>query len=413
MEAFSGLAVALFVGCLIGIERGWKQRELTEQSRSLGLRTFVLIALAGGVGGLLAQQGWQLLVAAAALGLAALLALTYRHKAGEMADAGATTQLAAFVTFLLGVAATGGFQAQAAAVAVVVALLLKMKSGLHGWLHRLSGQELQSSLILLLMAVAILPLLPNQDMGPLEALNPRLIGWIVILIAGIEFAGYVAVRIAGSRYGMLLTGLLAGLMASTPLALAFSRIGRQQPAMIPTLVCAIAAASSMMFPRVLVVALLIAPSLMPKLAPPMLTMMLTGFILSFGLWWKNRRQPVPEFPLKNPFELMAALRFGLILSLIMLVVAAVEAWLGAEGLYAAALISGLMDVDPATVSFARLAVDAENQQVLVNAIVLAALANTLFKGALVWSIGGRRMGITMLAVLGPVLLSGLLWLFFS
>lgn len=411
MEAFSGLAVALFVGCLIGIERGWKQRELTEQHRALGLRTFVLIALAGGIGGLLAGQGWQLLVAAAALGLAALLALTYRRETIDQTDAGCTTQVAAFVTFLLGVAATGGFQAQAAAVAVVVALLLKMKTGLHDWLYRLADRELHSALILLLMAVAILPLLPNQDMGPLEALNPRLIGWIVILIAGIEFAGYVAIRLVGSRYGLLLTGLLAGLMASTPLALAFSKIGRQQPAMVPTLVCAVAAASSMMFPRVLVVALLISPALMPQLAPPMLTMMATGFVLSFGLWLKNRYQPVPDFPLENPFELMAALRFGALLTLIMLVVAAVEHWLGTEGLYAAALISGLMDVDPATVSFARLSLDADNRQVLVNAIVLAALANTFFKGLLVWIVGGRRMGVTMLVVLLPVLLSGLLWLF--
>ncbi|MBH8581639.1 MgtC/SapB family protein [Bisbaumannia pacifica] len=415
MEAFVGVGVALFSGLLIGLERGWKQSGLPESSRAMGLRTFALIGLGGGVSGLLGEAWGAALPAAIGLGLTLLLTVVYWRSRLEQRDAGCTTEVAGLLTFVLGAAAAAGYPAQAAAGAVVAALLLQLKAYLHDLLTRISAAELRGTLMLLLISVAVLPLLPDRGFGPFAALNPYLIWWMVVLVAAIQFAGYVLVRLLGSRYGILLTGLVAGLMASTPLALAFARLGRRQPELAPTLVCAILAASSMMFPRALAVASLIAPGILPTLAVPLLGMTGLGFGLAAGLWWWTQRRDgadpaAPSPPVSNPFELWPAVRFGALLAGIFLAVAAARHWLGDSGLYGLALISGLTDVDPVTLSFARLAADEQSWALASRGIVLAALANTLFKSGLVAVLGGARMGGWMLVSVTPALLFGVAWL---
>lgn len=410
MEVFSGLGIALFAGLLIGVERGWKQSAMPEETRVMGLRTFALIGLMGGFWGLLGEAWGPILPALGGIGLALLLGVTYWRSVSEQGDVGCTTEVAAMLTYALGVVAMAGYPTEAAAGAVATAILLEMKTRLHGLLDRLTADELRGTLMLLLISVAILPLLPNQGYGPFDALNPYLIWWMVVLIAGIQFAGYVAVRVAGSRYGILLTGMVAGLMASTPLALSFARLGRQQPWMVPTLACGILAASSMMFPRALVVATVIAPGLLKTLAWPLLAMMAVGILSAGWLWWRGRVAREPEFPVRNPFELWPAIRFGLLLAAIMLAVTAAREWLGDSGLYAVALISGLTDVDPVTLSFARLASNDQVWHVATNGIVIAAMANTLFKGGLVWVAGGRQMGWTITLPIVLILATGGAWL---
>lgn len=263
--------------------------------------------------------------------------------------------------------------------------------------------------MLLLISVAILPLLPDQGFGPFDALNPYVIWWMVVLIAGIHFAGYVAVRLVGGSYGILLTGMVAGLMASTPLALAFSRMGRgKSAATTSTLAGGILAASSMMFPRILLVAAVIAPGIFATLAWPLLGMAVVGFGSAAWLWRRGARsqKQTPELPVQNPFEPWPALQFGLLLALIMLTVAAAKAWLGEAGLYIVAVISGLTDVDPATLSFAKLALDEGIYLFATNAIVLAAISNTLFKWTLVWIAGGKKMGLLLLFPMLGILATG-------
>ncbi len=257
--------------------------------------------------------------------------------------------------------------------------------------------------------MVILPVLPNRGYGPWEALNPYVIWWMVVLIAGIGFVGYVAVRIAGARYGLLLTGFAAGLMASTPLALAFGRLGRGSPRNAPVLAAAILAASSTMFPRALAVASVVEADLFARLAVPLLAMMLAGY-LAAALWWHGaRRAPEDtEPPIRNPFELLPALRFGALLALVMLLAHGLERWAGDTGLYALALISGLTDVDAITLSFARLSADAAMLTVAANGIVIAAMANTAFKAVLVAAVGGRRLGLRVaVSALAMLVVGGL------
>lgn len=401
------LLVALFAGLLIGTERGWQRRGEAEGQRAAGIRTFGLIGLAGGLWAVLASHLGALVLGLAAVVLGAALMVVYWLQVRERHDYSLTTEVAAFVTFALGAVAVEGHLVVAAAGAVITAILLGMKPPLHGWLQRITELELRGALKLLLVSVVVLPVLPDRGFGPWEALNPFTIWWMVVLIAGIGFVGYVSVRIAGARYGLLVSGFAAGLMASTPLALAFARIGREQPRHAPVLATAIVAASSTMFPRALAVATALAPSLFAHLAGPMLAMMAAGYVTAL-VWWlrSGTADGDTEPPLRNPFELMPALRFGALLALVMLLANALEHWLGESGLYGLALVSGLTDVDAITLSLARFADGAVPVEVAANGIVIAAMANTAFKAGLVLVVGGRATGLRVLVSAAIILASG-------
>ncbi|MCW8928485.1 MAG: MgtC/SapB family protein, partial [Gammaproteobacteria bacterium] len=215
MELFERLAVALAIGLLIGIERGWHEREAGEGRRIAGLRTFGIIGLLGAVSGLLADELGELLLAATFIAFAALVIAAHVLESREDRDFGMTTPVAALLTFTLGTLAALGYTAVAGATAVVTATLLGLKPLLHRWIEQMEQRELYAIFKMLMISVVLLPILPNQGYGPWQALNPYEIWWMVVLIAGISFAGYFAVKIAGSRRGLVITGLFGGLASST------------------------------------------------------------------------------------------------------------------------------------------------------------------------------------------------------
>jgi uncharacterized membrane protein (DUF4010 family) len=221
------LAVALVAGLIIGLERGWKEREATEGSRVAGLRTFGLI-------GVLATEHGGVVLATGLAGITALAAIGYwlDHRQDET-DVSVTTAVAIPVAFGLGALATIGHAGTAAAVAVVVALLLGLKPQLHAGLRAMSRDDLLAALQLLLASVVVLPLLPNQGFGPYEALNPYKLWWLVVLVSAASFAGYAAVRAVGPHIGMLALGFLGGLVSSTAVSLALARAVRQASAAPP------------------------------------------------------------------------------------------------------------------------------------------------------------------------------------
>ncbi len=406
-DIFLRLAVALFAGLLIGTERGWQRRSEAEGQRPAGIRTFGLIGFAGGLWALLGRELGALVLGFAAVVLGVALVAVYWLQVRDRHDYSLTTEIAAFVTFALGAVAVEGHPAVAAGGAVVTALLLGMKPPLHGWLHRISEAELRGALQLLLVSVVVLPVLPNEGYGPWGALNPHTLWLMVVLIAGIGFVGYVAVRVAGTRHGLLLTGFAAGLMASTPLALAFGRLGRNAPGSAPLLAASILAASSTMFPRALVVASLIEPGLLELLAIPLLVMMVSGYAMA-TIWWHAGRtvESDSQPPIRNPFEILPALRFGVLLAVVTLLAHAAEQWAGERGLYGLALVSGLTDVDAITLSLAGFVSEGTTLHVAANGIVIAAMANTLFKAGLVVAVGGRALGLRMAGSALIILLAG-------
>jgi uncharacterized membrane protein (DUF4010 family) len=402
------LTVALAIGMLIGIERGWKGREAAEGGRDIGLRTLALIGLLGGLAGFLGEQFGGLLLGLVFVGLAILFGLVYRVKTDERGDLGLTTEIAALATFLLAALAGLGQLAIASAGAVVMALLLTYKSQLHGWLRALQRPELLAAFKLLLISVVLLPLLPNQGFGPWQALNPYVIWWMVVLVATISFVGYFAIRIAGARAGTILTALAGGLASSTATTLNLSRLARGRNADPSLLAGGILLACGTMFPRMLLVATLIHAPLFAALVWPAAAMALFTYGPALWLLRKPGCTPSIEDMLpRNPLELSSALAFGGLLALIMLLGRGLTDWFGDAGIYGLAAASGVADVDAITLSLARMGGEDLTTAAAVMGIVIAASANSLVKAAMAGAIGGRKLGLSAGLPLAVAVAAGL------
>lgn len=390
------LVVALALGLLIGIERGWKERDTPEGRRTAGIRTFGLIGLLGGLGGLLGEAFGALALGLVFITVAATVMVARRQALPSSRDLGLTTEIAALVTFVLGALATHGEIAVAAAGAVATVALLSLKPLLHGWLRRTEERDLFAGIKLLLISVIILPVLPDRGYGPWQALNPYEIWLMVVLIASLSFAGYLAVKLTGARHGILLTGLFGGLVSSTATTLTLAHFARDHRThALPA--AGIVLASAVMLPRMLVLVVALNPGLLTGLLVPAGMMLL---VLGSAAAWLTRgshdAEPVTGPKLHNPLELRTALVFGLILAAVMLAASALHAWLGEKGVYLAAAFAGIADVDAITVSLARLAVGADGITPLQQGIIIAAVSNTLFKGALASAIAGRGLAVRVL-----------------
>lgn len=393
-STFYYLGVALAIGLLIGVERGWQDRAAQEGERIAGVRTYGLIGLLGGCAALLSEHVGPLSLGLMFVALAGVLAAVYVVNLQRADDVGITSLVAGLLTFVLGAMAVTGEVVIASALAVVIVLLLSYKPLLHGWLEALERKELQAGIKLLLISVVLLPALPDEGFGPWQALNPYAIWWMVVLIASISFVGYFAMKIGGARHGILFTGLFGGLASSTALTLHFSRLSHSDRAMTPILAMGILFACGTMFPRMLLVATVLNPRLFEHLLIPAVVMASLIYLPVLYYWRLHRRQDTELVStLKNPLELKTALVFGLLLGLVMLLGQALKAWFGDTGLLALAAASGVADVDAITLSLARMSVAEVQLRVASMGVVIAAAANTLTKAGLAGVVGGGRIGL--------------------
>jgi uncharacterized membrane protein (DUF4010 family) len=391
------LGLALAIGFVIGLERGWRERDEEEGQRTAGLRTFTLIGLLGGVLGALSSEGDRSLLAAAFAILGAVLGVFLWREGQKHEDLSATTFVAALVTFALGAFAVLGDTTIAAGAAVATLLLLANKETLHGWLARITWPELRSGLLLAAMTFIALPLLPDRTIDPWQAINPHEIWLMTILIAAVSFAGYAAVKIAGPQRGLVLAATLGGLVASTAVTLSLARLARASAAHVRMLSGAILAAGAVMLLRVLAVVALLNAPLASALAPVLLAGAVASGLIAAVLVGGHARQPAgqsSDLVMRNPFEIGEVLRFGALLAVVMAAVALARQAYGDGGLFGVAAISGLADVDALTLSAARLDVPLT---IAADAILIAIAVNTLAKTAYAGFAGGARIFGLLLA----------------
>jgi uncharacterized membrane protein (DUF4010 family) len=405
------LAVALAIGLIIGIERGWKQRAEPEGERAAGLRTLALSGLLGGVWGALALGAGAWGVAALGVAFVAFTVVVAAFRYREMVQEGsfgATTVIAGMLAFALGAFAVLGDPRAAAAAGVATALLLALKSWLHAWLSKLTWEELRSGLILLAMTVIMLPLLPDREIGTWLPVNPREVWLMTIFIAALSFAGYVAIRVAGSELGILLSGLAGGLVSSTAVTLNMAHLAREHPAHRETCAAATVLAGAMMMLRVLVVVTVANSALLVNIGPALVLGALTQAAFGALLAWRAgaQEETAPPLSLRNPVEFGAVLQFGALLAVIMALAKGAAAWAGSTGAYVLASLSGVVDVDAISLSMARLAPDQLSAASAVIAILIAVAVNSMAKVVLATSVGGWAFGRLLAPVLAATLLAG-------
>ncbi|WP_071872772.1 MgtC/SapB family protein [Atopomonas hussainii] len=414
LDMLINLALALGIGLLIGTERGWQARNEDDIRVSAGIRTFGLAGLLGGLAALLSHTplgivGWLSLFFA----FAVLVALAYYGDLQRNGQQGLTSEVALLLTFLLGSLAVFEHAMLAAAGAVVTALLLSLKPLLHNALRRLDEAELTGALKLLFISVVLLPALPNQGYGPWEVFNPYTTWWMVVLIAALGFAAYVAVRWVGEQRGLLLTAALGGIVSSTAMTLTLARLGKS-PRLTQTLACGLLITSCLMFPRVLLEVALVNPSLLAGLTVPLLiaaACYLAGALYCFWHRHEGNHEPDSDSSLRNPFELGPALRFAALLVAILFAVEIGRRYLGDAGVYLVAALSGSTDVDAITLSLAASAKAGLSASVAERAILLAVVVNSLVKGALIVVIAPRALSRKVLPAMLVGLSLALLWAF--
>lgn len=387
----AGLAAA--IGLLIGIERGWQERQARDGSRVAGIRTFTLIGALGGLCGFL-SRGQALAIGFCFIAFALPFGFLEWRKIDRSKNFSATGFVAGMLTFALGAYATAGNMTVAAASAVVMAAVLAERRLLHGFLRRLRWVELRGALALLVMTVVLLPVLPNRTVDPWDALNPHEI-WLMTVLVGVTcYAGYGAIRLGGQHKGLLFGGIAGGIATSTTVTWTFARLARRNPSLQADVLAAILAAWVVSLLRMTALAVAVAPALIVPLAAPIGTaagILLAGAVLAWR--FAGRRQPQP-LALEDPLELWLMLRFCVLLAGIMLL--SKLAMMHQGGLFALGGLSGLLDVDPITLSMARWAGDGADVRVAAQTILIAATANGVAKAVLAQVFGGWRMG----AILG-------------
>lgn len=407
-DIYIQLAVALGLGLLVGL-----QRERVD-SVIAGIRTFALISLFGAISAQLAKTygGWILVVGFLATALLVTAGNLVRLQKGE-AEPGQTTEFAALVVFGLGAWVVTGSMAVPVVLAGAVVALLHFREPLHDFVDRIGEKDVRAIVQFAVIALVILPILPDRDMGPYGVLNPSQIWWMVVLIVGLSLAGYVAYKLFGAKAGTVLAGLLGGLISSTATTATYARRSRETPDLARLAALVVMLASTVVYGRVLVEIAAVARGSLVHLGPPLAAMLGVCVVVSVAAWLLGRdgngEPPEPG----NPAELKSALIFGALYAAILLAVAFARDRFGTAGLYVVAVISGLTDVDAITLSTARLVESAKLEPGTGwRAILLASMSNLVFKAGIVAMLGSRALLGRVVLLFGAALAGGgaILWL---
>jgi uncharacterized membrane protein (DUF4010 family) len=417
-------AMAVALGLMMGLERERSGFERSQEGRdvphhrregdqsealhgSLGARTFALLTLLGWIS--IKVGGDNLAMPIAVLAVATLMIGLFYYETSS-SDRGLTTEIAALAAPLLGMLLTRD-ALLAVAVAVIVTLLLLSKPWIRAWVPRLHREDLTAAMQLLIVFAILLPLLPTRPLDPWGVLSPRKVGWMVALIASMDFLGYALNRVLGSRRGAVMTGLVGGLVSSTVVTVTMSRQAREDATLRGPGQVAVMLACAVMGLRVAVLAGVVGGMPLARhLLAPMAAMVL---VLLGASAWTYRSGAMPmgseDVPMRNPFHLKRAVAWGLVLASVLLISAAARAAFGERGLLVAAGLSGIADVDAIT-----LAVSSQVRAVglpvatAVLAVIVATGANTLAKAGFAWVSGGQAFGRRLAGILTASLVVALL-----
>lgn len=393
LELLSRLAVALAIGLLVGLERGWQKREEMAQQRAAGFRTFALSGLLGGMSGVLALISGPVVLGFIFVGYTVAFTAFHWLEARKNNDLSVTSVVAGMLTFILGAYAAMGDLQIAIASAVAMTGLLALREPMHQWVAALRWEEIRAILILLAMSFLLLPVLPDRTIDPWDSINPSQIWLLAILIAAISFGGYLAIRWFGDRLGVVMAALAGGLASSTATTLTLGRLGGASRDSDRLLSGGILIAGLVMVVRVGIVTALLNRALLGPLWLPLAGVALTLLAAATLLMFRNRESAHPEITITNPLELGTALKLATIITIVILAAKAVQELAGDVGILIVAAISGVADVDAITISMARLGGNQVDPTTAVRAIGIAVAVNTMAKTVMAGWVGGKRIAI--------------------
>jgi uncharacterized membrane protein (DUF4010 family) len=373
------------------------------------VRTFAITGLLGGIAGALALA----FGGAAGIGGGLLLGLSFTAYTGAIAMfcreenraegiLSATTAVAASATFALGAYAMVGDTRAAAAMAVAMAAILAMRERIHGFVETITWPELRSGLVILAMTFIALPLLPSEPVGPFGGVNLYEVWLIAIVLAGVSFMGYAAVKYFGTRRGLLLAGAAGGFASSTAVTITNARHAAVGEGATRLLAAGVALASATMFLRVIAIVVAINVQLLPLVAPALSAAAAAAVALALiAVYWRGAgARASTEIKFKNPFQFWPVMGFTVFLAAVIVIGRVVGEKFGASGAIIGAAIVGLFDVDAVTVSLSRLVPGTLTAQEAALAILAAVGTDTVSKIGIGAAIG---RGVFALEIAGMAL----------
>ncbi|MDX2135959.1 MAG: MgtC/SapB family protein [Saprospiraceae bacterium] len=402
---FSGLLVATGVGLIIGLEREFDTHE--EPGHIGGIRTFILVSLAGYAAGFLALNTDPGIWVAALGGFMVLTAIAYFLQA-QKGKSGLTTPLALVLTFMLGLLIANGYVREPLAVVVVITTVLSLKTQLHGFIRQVTREEWLDFVKFIVLALLVLPMLPDHSFGPEQMMNFRDLGWIAVLVLSISFTGYLLLKFTSANIGVLSTAIIGGLFSSTLIAWVFSAKSRDRPDLGGALGAGIVLASSIMFVRVWVWTFLFAHAVAVRMTAPLLIMLVLS-LLPTWLVLRNRRPAgdTPQVTPGNPLDIKNAILFVLLYIGVTYFMYFSREWLGTAMTYLSGAVSGIADIDAITITTSKWAAttpDVNDQAATI--ILLAVLSNSVFKLVVSLLNGDAALRRPVLIGFGPVLIAG-------
>jgi uncharacterized membrane protein (DUF4010 family) len=387
-STFVALSVALGIGLLVGAERERRKGSSPDRSAA-GIRTFAIASIMGAVGMLMGDVELLALVVFMT-GCAAMIAYRANHKE----DPGLTTEFALVLTSMLGgMAVKNALLAAGVGVGVLLALLLVARNAIHHFVKTLlTAQDLEDTLIFSATALIVMPLVPDQFMGPFHALNPRNLVLLVVVVMAISAAGYVGTRWLGPRHGLPLAGFAAGFVSSTATIHSMGQRSMAESTVAAPAVAGAVLSSIATFVQMSVLIGLVQPGLLRLLAVPLLAGGAVALLYGLYILWRARREdaPVPvEQTTGRAFNLRASVTFALLLGVVMTVSAALNAWLGDQGVILGAMVAGLADAHATAASTASLVASGKIQATQAALPILLGLtANTLTKAVVAYHAAG-------------------------
>lgn len=385
------LALSLAIGLLVGLERGWRERDQPDRSRTAGIRTYGISGLLGGINALLSSaMGAPSVLVAGILIFATILTLYKVREAMADGDYSVTAVIAGLTVFMLGALAVLGDYVLASAGGAALAAVLASREVLHAILKRMTWEELRAALILAVMTAIVLPLLPDHAIDPWHGVNPRQIWLFTILVAALSYAGYIATRLFGQSRGLVFSALFGAIVSSTAVTVALARRSREAHV---AMAGAASLAAAISISRVCLIVVVTAPTIAAQVAASALSaaavFAITGCLLVFHVEAVQQH----ELPVRNPFELVPLLGFSASFAIIAGLSAYLSSMIGSAGMLATSALSGIFDADVAVLSAVRqLPVGSSLTDVsdVANSVLLALVANAVGRSLLAAALGTWR-----------------------
>lgn len=404
-----GVLISAGIGLIIGLEREYNKLDGKVIS---GIRTFPLVCIFGFLIAELSTFYSWIIIAVTLPAFLLFLGIDHLRSNGNSVM-GHTTHMSLMIVFVLGIMVSLQYYKESLAVAVFVLSLLALKHKFQSILTKISQDELYATVKFFVLSLLILPFLPNETFGPGEILNFYEIGWVVVVISIINFVGYFLMKFIGSKKGILATGILGGLISSTAVAWNFARQSKENKTLSHSYSAGILIASSIMFPRLAIIATIFNPQILSELWLPFSLMFISTSFYAVYLNQKLKtvKSDSKEISLGNPLDILSALYFTILFLAILLAAYFSNLYLGDRGLYLSSIVSGLADTDAITITSAKLSVSSEISYALaVNVILAAVLSNSLVKFLIGFFRGSNSMRKELMIGFGLPFLIGAIYI---